>query len=612
MKKPPPRRPSARRVPREPGDPALRQRILVIVTALLMVVVGGRLVYVQGIAGPALAERALDGRMRTEVQAAHRGDITDAHGYVLATSVDRYTIAADQETIPRFVPDSRHEVDGEVVEGEGAVALARLLAPVLGRDAPELAAEFTPEPGDAPDRNHVLEREVVPEIQRAIADLGVSAYISTTLTSERVYPAETTGGNILGFLGDDDGTQVGRGGAELVFEDLLGGTAGYVRYDAARGGQQIPGASEERVEPEPGEDVRLSLDVDVQWKAQDELESAVKDSGADYGMAVVHDVRTGQVVALADSGTADPNDRSSARLADASRVVSNVFDPGSTGKVITMAAILDLGIATPDSEFEVPYSYTTSNGQTFSDSHEHPVQNLTLAGILTTSSNTGTVIAGQEIPKQVRYDYLHKFGFGQYSGLGLPGESAGILHKADDWDGSTEYAVLFGQGLAVNAMQVTSVFSTIANNGVRMEPTLLAGTTGTDGVFVPADQPDGVRVVDADTADTVLHMMEGVVAGEGGTGKKAAIPGYRVAGKTGTAQVPGPDGKLTGIMASFIGVAPADDPRYTVSVFLKNPRSSIYGGEVAAPAFRDIMAFTLEQSDVPPSDEPYEPLPGTW
>ncbi|SDS62662.1 peptidoglycan synthetase FtsI [Paraoerskovia marina] len=584
-----------------------------VVAAVAMVLIAARLIYVQGVAGPALAERALDERMRTEVQAAHRGDITDASGdVVLATSVDRYTIAADQLAIENFVPDSRHEIDGEVVEGKGAVAVARLLAPVLGRDAPELAAELVPAVGTDPDRNHVLAKDVVPEVQRAILDLSLSAYVSTTLESERVYPAKTTAGNILGFLGDEDGVQVGRGGAELMFDDVLSGTSGYVTYDSARGGQQIPGASEERVEPVPGDDVRTTLDLDVQWKAQDELEKAVQDSGAEYGMAVVQDVRTGDVVALADSGTPDPNDRSSAAVANSSRVVSNIFDPGSTGKVITMAAILDLGIATPTSEYEVPYSYTTPNGQTFSDSHEHPVQKLTLAGILTTSSNTGTVIVGQEIPKQVRYDYLSKFGFGSSTGLGLPGESAGILRDPDDWDGSTEYAVLFGQGLAVNAMQITSVFSTIANGGVRMEPNLVEGTVDADDVFLATDRGEGTRVIDEETADTVLHMMEGVTSGEEGTGKKATIPGYRVAGKTGTAQVPGPNGELTGIMASFVGVAPADDPRYAVSVFLKDPSSSIFGGDVAAPAFRDIMAFALEQADVPPSETPYEPLPETW
>lgn len=577
-----------------------------------MVCIGARLVYVQGIAGPALAEQALDGRLRTEVQAAHRGDITDADGVIMATSVDRYTVAADQLTIPAFVPMERDEDGNKVIDGEGAVALARLLAPILGRDAPELAAELSPAPGEAPDRNQILATDVVPEVQRAIADLGVNAYISTTLTTERVYPAKSIGGNVLGFLGDDDGLQVGRGGAELMFDDELAGTSGYVKYDAARGGQQIPGASEERVDPAPGSDVRMTLDFDVQWKAQDELDKAVRDAGADYGMAVVQDVQTGDVVALADSGTVDPNDRSSAAVSQSSRVISNIFDPGSTGKVITMAGILDLGIATPESEYEVPDSYTTSNGQTFSDSHDHPVEKLTLAGILTTSSNAGTVIVGQEIPKQVRYDYLHKFGFGQPTGLGLPGESAGILHPAESWDGSTEYAVLFGQGLAVNALQITSVFSTIANDGVRMPPTLFKGTASPDGTFSPAPEPEGEKVIAPETASTVLHMMEGVTTADEGTGKQASIPGYRVAGKTGTAQVPGPDGQLTGIMASFVGVAPADDPRYTVSVFMKNPSSSIYGGDVAAPAFRGIMSFALEQAEVPPSDEPYKPLPETW
>src|SRR5690606_22983318 len=193
------------------------------------------------------------------------------------------------------------------------------------------------------------------------------------------------------------------------------------------------------------------------------VDRAVSETGADYGIAVVQDVRTGGVLALADSGTVNPNDRSTDAVAHASRAVSNVFDPGSTGKVVTMAAAIEGGYADAGTQLEVADRYTTPNGQTFKDSHDHPVQRLTLAGILAETPNTGTVPVGAQIPKQVRYDYLRKCGFGEKSGLGLPGESAGILHPADEWDGRTEYAVLFGQSVSVNAIQATSVFSTIAN-----------------------------------------------------------------------------------------------------------------------------------------------------
>ncbi|MBD7998999.1 penicillin-binding protein 2 [Oerskovia sp. Sa2CUA8] len=583
----------------------------------VLLVFAVRLVYVQVVIGPSLAQAAENQRTQSHVTMAHRGDITDADGVVLATSIDRYTVSADQKTIPDFVPSARHTVDGKKVEGTGAVALARLLAPILDRSAPELAAQLSGTNGRV-NRNVILKKDVVPEVQRQIVELGVSAYISTKLTTERTYPAGTTAGNIVGYVGaqpSEDGTTeqvVGLGGIEATYDDLLTGTPGSESFQRAggAGGVRIPGSTRENVEAVPGSSVALSLVRDIGWKAQDSIDKAVAETGADYGIAVVQDVRTQEVLALADSGAIDPNDRSDARVADGSRAVKDVFAPGSTGKVVTMAAVIEEGLATPASQYEVDYTYTTANGETFRDSHVHGLEKLTLAGILAESSNTGTVMVGQDLPKQTREDYLRAFGFGAKTGLGLPGESAGLLAPADKWDGRTEYAVLFGQGLAVNAVQATSVFSTIANGGKRVAPTLLKGTTGPDGVFTPAPARETTQVVSESTADQVLHMMEAVV--EEGSGAAAAIDGYRVAGKTGTAEEVGADGRLTDIMASFIGVAPADDPRYTVSVFLKNPRTNIFGGLVAAPVFKDVMGFTLQHMNVPPSSKVEEPYATEW
>lgn len=590
----------AGRGPGGPGDgaptpetPARRQRWLIALTALVLVLFVGRLVQVQLVDGPATAAATREGRLQTTVTQAHRGDITDADGVVLATSVDRYTITADPQAIQEFRGAARDVEDG-------ALGVAELLAPVLDRPKAELAAQLS---GDG--RYVVLAKNVVPEVQRAVAELRLGAYISATLTAERTYPAGTVAGNLIGFV---DADQAGQGGIEAAYDDLLTGTAGKDVFERGRGGQRIPTGEQESTPAEPGEDVRLTLVQDVQWKAEDAINAAVSASGAAYGIVVVEDVRTGELVALADSGSVDPNDRSTSAVADGSRAVKDIFEPGSTGKVVTMAAALEGGYWTADSQFTVPDTFVTPNGQTIRDSHEHAVQRLTLTGVLAESSNTGTVQVGEPIPLQVRYDYLRKFGFGQPTGLGLPGESAGIVHAPDQWDGRTRYTVLFGQGLAVNALQATSVFATVANGGVRMTPTLLAGTTDADGTFTPAERDGGTRVVSEETADTVVHMMEAVV--DDGTGSTAQIPGYRVAGKTGTAQIFENGG--TTYMASFVGVAPADDPRYAVGVFLKSPQSSIYGGVVAAPVFKDVMGFTLQQTGVGPSTEPYTPLPTTW
>jgi cell division protein FtsI (penicillin-binding protein 3) len=574
------------------------------VAAIVLAVFVGRLVQVQVFQGPALAAAAQADRLTTNVQLAHRGNIVDANGTVLATSVDRYTIVADQLAIQGFRANGRVDTEGEPVQ-DGALGIAQLLGPVLGKSKAELAAQLN---GDS--RYQVLAKDVVPEVQRAIADLRLQAYVRTELSSRRTYPAGTVAGTLVGFVDDQ---QTGQGGIEKAYDDILAGTDGRMVFERGRDGVMIPGAERESVEAVPGSDVVLTIDADVQWKAEDLLDEAVSRTGAQYGIAIVHDVRTGELLALADSGDVDPNDRSTAKVAEGSRAVKDVFEPGSTGKVISVAAALEEGYWEPTDRFEVPYRYTAPNGQQFKDSHEHPVQRLTLAGILAHSSNTGTVQFGEKIPPQVRYDYLRKFGFGAPSGLGLPGESKGLLpaESALKNDPRTPYTILFGQGLAVNAMQATQVFSTVANGGVMMTPTLYEGSRTPDGELVTAPREEGRRVISAETADTLLHMME-AVTGEEGTGTTAQVPGYRVAGKTGTAQIF--EQGATRYMASFIGVAPADDPRYTVGVFLKEPRSSIFGGVVAAPVFSDLMGYTLQKMDVPPSEPAArdEQIPLEW
>ncbi|WP_402467973.1 peptidoglycan D,D-transpeptidase FtsI family protein [Isoptericola aurantiacus] len=597
----PPAKPPKQVRRREPGDPVRRQRWLIVLATLLVAVFVGRLVWVQVIQGPALASTAQQARLATQVTVAHRGDVLDASGTVLATSVDRYTVVADQLSIQNFRGNSRSDADGEPVQ-DGALGIAQLLAPVLGETKATLAARLNGE-----DRYVPLARDVVPEVQRAVTALGLQAYVRTDLTSERTYPAGTVAGPLLGYVNSE---QEGMGGIEAAYDDLLSGTDGTHTFERGRDGVQIPDSEVESVPAVPGEDILLTVDADVQWKAEELLDDAVSGTGAAYAMAIVQDVRTGQVVAMADSGDVDPNDRSTAAVADGSRAVSVVFEPGSTGKVISMAAALEGGYWEPTDQFEVPDTFTV-DGETFSDSHPHPVERWTLAGILAQSSNTGTVMMGQEIPFAVRYDYLRKFGFGQRTGLGFPGESAGLLpdEHIDEVENRTPNTILFGQGVAVSAMQATQVFSTVANGGVRMPPTLLAGTRGADGVTHPTEPAEGTRVVSDETADALLSMMESA-ASEEGTGSASAVPGYRVAGKTGTAQMFENGG--TTYVASFIGVAPADDPRYTVSVFLKSPRSSIYGGVVAAPVFSELMGYTLRKEGVAPSSEPADPFPLTW
>jgi cell division protein FtsI (penicillin-binding protein 3) len=315
-------------------------------------------------------------------------------------------------------------------------------------------------------------------------------------------------------------------------------------------------------------------------------------------------VQTGEVLALASVPTFDANEPGKADGAiRGNRAVSDVFEPGSIGKAITVAAVLEDGAMTPDSVLSVPDQYRLSN-KTFKDSHSHPVEQMTLTGVLVESSNVGTIMASEKVGGAKLHEMLGRFGIGTKTGIELPAESRGILRdEADEWSGTDYGTHPIGQGYSVNGVQMASVYATIANDGVRMPPTVLRSTTDHDGNVVPAPARAPERVISSEVAAQLRQMLEGVT-NEGGTAKTAAIPGYRVAGKTGTAQRV-VDGRYDGsYTASFVGFAPADAPRLALSVSIQAPRNGYYGGAVAGPPFRDIMSFALRSMEVPPTGAP--------
>ena len=553
-----------------------------------------RLVYVQGLDTGALADVAYNNRLLTVEIPAVRGEILDADGVVLATSVERYDLVANQLQ----VADWKDGVDA-------VVDAAALLSPLVGTPAPELGAALL---GDDP--YVIIARDLAPDVYRQVMDLGIAG-ISGERTTERVYPGGTTAGNVVGFLGHPDpSTDVvaGVAGIEQVYEEVLSGTAGSETYEQGARGQRIPTGDDDVVAAVQGRDVQLTIDRDLQYVAQSAADEAYWTHGAQWVTVEVLDVTTGEILALADSGTVDPNDPANA---DPSRAAAVVYEPGSTAKVIAMAAILEQGIATPTSQYVVPYQYAVPNGEVFKDSHEHGDLNLTLTGILSESSNTGTVMVGQNLPPQVRLDYLARFGLGTSTGSGLPGESAGLLRTLEDWtgDGRSPYTVLFGQAVSVTTLQSTQVFATLANGGVRVAPHLVAAVADETGAMVPVEQPAPVQVVSAETADTVVRMLESAVVE--GTGGNAAVPGYRVAGKTGTSQSFEGNGVVKNV-ASFVGIAPADAPRIAVNVAIYDPKTSIYGGATAAPVFAEVTAYALQHLGVPPSGAVAELFPTTW
>jgi cell division protein FtsI (penicillin-binding protein 3) len=403
----------------------------------------------------------------------------------------------------------------------------------------------------------------------------------------------------------------GAGGMELAFDKLLAGKPGELTYESAVGGREIPTGRTSETAAVPGADVRLTINRDIQWVAQQAIAAKVNETGALNGTVVVMDPRTGDILAMASAPGFDPSHASTTAAGLLGNpALSDVYEPGSTSKVMTAAAAIQEKVVTPTTAITVPGTLRRA-GKTFHDDVAHGTWHLTFTGVLAKSSNLGTIEVAERMPAATLASYLQRFGIGSPTGLHFPGESRGILAKVDDWSGSQRYTIPFGQGLSVNAVQQTSVFATLANNGVRVQPRLVAGVTGADGRFVPAPASPSTRVVSAQTATTVRQMLESVV-GEGGTAPMAQIPGYRVAGKTGTAQrVDDTCSCYRGYTASFIGMAPADNPRLVVSVTLQRPVHGHFGGRLGGPVFRQVMSFALQTLRIPPTGTTRPVLPLT-
>ncbi|WP_460978806.1 peptidoglycan D,D-transpeptidase FtsI family protein, partial [Pseudactinotalea suaedae] len=394
-----------------------------------------------------------------------------------------------------------------------------------------------------------------------------------------------------------------------VYGGLLTGTDGEQTYELGAAGQLIPTGSRSETPAVPGCDIHLTIDLDIQYNAEKVITEAVNKYGAEWGAVVVMDTETGRLLALADSNPYDPADPPTHRLGVDGQMLSPAlqasYEPGSTGKVLTVLSALEEGVITPSSVIEDPYRMTI-DGQTFRDHTEHPDQLLYPAGVLAESANTGTVNIGNLMSDQTRYEYMQRMGWTTSPGLNM-NESSGQLRPPQEWDGRTRFTTMFGQGLAVSLLQNTGVFNTIGNQGMHVDPVLVDGWT-CDGAFVPNETSDPVQVVSPESSATMIRMLESVV-GDGGTGERAEVEGYRVAGKTGTAQTADGAGGITATTASFVGVAPADDPQITVGVVIYKPTSGFFGGTIAAPVFHDVAAFTLPDLGIAPSGEPADPFP---
>lgn len=572
---------------------------------LLAVACFAGLVWVQFIQGTTLAQAATQSRTLSVKVNAKRGKILDTNGTVLAQSVERYTIIGNPQAAQSFEPTDCtpktepycQSLNGKNLTTTGAAAVAQLLSPLLGEPATTIGGELS-----APGQYAVLKKDVTPEVKRKIDKLYLGGIVYGELSNERIYSNGTLMGALLGGV-DDSGKGVA--GIEQLENSTLTGTDGYEIYQQGGGGEEIPGTMTESKDAVNGSDVTLTIDRDVQWRVEQILEQSQEKYSADWGIAVVQEVSTGDIVALADTDEIEAG--SDAAKINVARAVSQTFEPGSIGKVFTVSGLLQEGLHKMSDKFTVP-STLELDGQTYKDAEEHATSQWTLAGILQQSSNVGTILASSHYSDKARYEYLTKFGIGQPTGLKLPGESQGVLSSYKDWDGRTRNTVLFGQGYSTNILQLTNAVAVIANKGVRRPQTLIKAVTNADGKTTRMENTTSTRVVDESVAKNVLNGMESVAESYQ---KFAGVPGYRVASKSGTAEVVGADGRLSSIISDYTAIIPADDPKFVVTVVLKNPHG-VFGGLTAGPVFAQIGEFLMQKYDIPNSSPRKDAIPTEW
>lgn len=570
-----------------------RLRIALLMVAILFAAFFIRLVDVQAVSAQSYAERATKELTRTAALLAPRGEITDREGHVLARSVESIDLVVDQTLVNR--PERA----------------AELIAPILRERTGYIASRLKGE------RKFVyVARDITPaqwsKIKSVIAQENEDGKLSERIGGffsergfRRDYPEKYLAASLLGFV---NSAGIGGGGMEASLNHILAGKDGIFTYENG-GGPSIPSSRQTLTPPQPGKSVRLTIDRDLQWAAEDAITELAKQTKATSVSAVIIDSQTGEILALATAPGFDPNNFSHTK-ASLLKVpsVQEVYEPGSTGKVMTMAAALEEKVVTPTTVFTTPDRMKRA-GKLFKDHDNHPVWKLTATGILAKSSNVGTIKIAERMSESTLYSYLQKFGIGDRIRLGLPAETAGILNPVEKWSRSTFPTVSFGQSYSVNTIQATSVFATIANAGVRITPTLVAGTSDASGHYTASPRPVTQRVISAEVAKDLSAMMESVTQ-EGGTATRAAIPGYRVAGKTGTAQrYDGKCGCYRGYTSSFIGFAPADKPRFVMSVTVQNPVGIHWGGYLGGPVFKSVISYALKKYRVPPTGVEFVPFP---
>ena len=576
-----------------PGDPKRRVRKIQAFVVIVAIIFGVRLVDLQIVEADAINAKSYANRAVSRVLPSLRGQIVDDAGNVLARTDFKYDINAAPDIVASF----HRKVNGQetlVTKEQAAAELAAL----TGQTQADVLLKIS-----GTGKYSQVAKAVDASVYRQIKKLDIP-WLFYDPRPARTYPSGAVAGGILGFL-DPDGKPLE--GIELAQNACLAGKDGEETFEKGVDGIKIPSSAITTKAAVPGKKIVLTINADLQYFAQQVLTANVAKLQADWGTAVVIEVKTGKILVAADAPSYDPNEPSKSSVENrGSRVFRTSFEPGSTMKMVTAATSIDQGKVTPESHFIAPFALTIphSNGYRVSDSHVHGNDKLTVAGVLRDSSNTGAMQIGNLVPWAVRRSYMEKFGVGSMPGSGFPGESAGLLNSKTTWanDVIKRYVSTFGQGVSVTPLQSAMMYQAVANKGIRLQPKLIEGCVDASGNMTKVTKDKApVRVVTEATAKSTLDILEKVVE-EGGIGKHAAVPGYRVGGKTGTAQITDPaTGRYGNLHAiSFIGVAPIEDPQYVVAVTAYKSRT-VSNSLGATPIFKAIMSQVLRTYRVPPS-----------
>jgi len=584
-----------------------RYRIGNVAIFLALAVAAAQLFNLQVPRAESLRAQAASQLKVTDVEQAVRGAIVDRNFEKLAFTIEARALTFQPAKIRRQLAEARQKSPAAPNPDQRLSDIAR-----------DVAAKLDNKPDAATLLKKLRSNETFVYLARAVDPATAGAIIKkypevgAERQDLRQYPGGALAANIVGGI-DWDGH--GLLGLEDSMDSVLAGTDGAITYDRGSDGVVIPGSYRNRHRAVNGSTVQLTLDDDIQFYVQQQVQLARDASGARNVSVVVLDAKTGEVLGMANDDTFDPS-QDIGRQSDrqiGNLPVTSPFEPGSVNKIVTASSAIEYGVTNPDEVLSVPGSIDMG-GVNVRDAWGHGVMPYTTTGVFGKSSNVGTLMLAQRVGPQRFYEMLGKFGLGQRTNVGLPGESAGIVPPIDQWSGSSFSNLPIGQGLSMTLLQMTGMYQAIANDGMRIPPRIVKATIAADGTSTAEQQPNGIRVVSPETARTVRNMLRAVVqrdpmGAQQGTGPAAAVDGYQVAGKTGTAQQINP---ACGCYfddvywITFAGMAPADDPRYVIGIMMDAPSRNADGtpGHSAAPLFHNIAGWLMQRENVPISPDP--------